>query len=82
MWSNSSRAQMSTSPSNFQSQGGGSKKAGLPNSIGMNTALDNIYLNNTSQRMSVLRLPLVSTVKLSRPIGSFTQGNAYWNYPH
>ena len=79
MWSNSSRAQMRTNPAINSNQGGGSKKAGLPNSIGQNTAWDNIHLNNTSQRLSVLTIPWVSKVRQSRPVGSRPESAPYWN---
>ena len=49
-----------------QNQGGGNKKAGLPYLIGRES-WSSIALKNTSQRMSVLKMPLVSTVTSSRP---------------
>tara|TARA_Y200000002_G_scaffold50931_2_gene36776 strand:+ start:6538 stop:6765 length:228 start_codon:yes stop_codon:yes gene_type:complete len=57
-----------------QNQGGGSKKAGLPHLIARD-AFASIHLKNTSQRLSVLKMPLVSTVSQSRPIG--TRPSAY-----
>jgi hypothetical protein len=57
-----------------QNQGGGSKKAGLPHTIARD-AYASIHLNGTSQRMSVLKMPLVSTVNHSRPVG--TRPSAY-----
>ena len=52
-----------------QSQGGGSKKAGLPYLIGRDTATT-IAFRGTKQAMSILSLPLVSTTGPSRPIGA------------
>jgi hypothetical protein len=71
MWTNVSRARMLTNPiitrygdaNNLSGgYGGGSKKAGLPNSIGMNTAWDNIFLNRTSQNLIMLVNPTTSSV--------------------
>ena len=47
---------------------GGNKKAGLPQQVGR-TAWMSIHLNNTSQNMNVLKMPLSSTTRSSRPIG-------------
>ena len=47
---------------------GGNKKAGLPASVGR-THWMSIHLNRTSQNTNVLKMPLVSTNKVSRPIG-------------
>ena len=51
-----------------QNQGGGSKKAGLPYLVGRES-WSSIALKNTSQRMSVLKMPLTSSVSQSRPVG-------------
>lgn len=51
-----------------QNQGGGSKKAGLPYLVGRES-WSTIALKNTSQRMSVLKMPLTSSVSQSRPVG-------------
>tara|TARA_X000000950_G_C13716640_1_gene578427 strand:- start:411 stop:644 length:234 start_codon:yes stop_codon:yes gene_type:complete len=51
-----------------QNQGGGSKKAGLPYLVGRES-WSTIALRNTSQRMSVLKMPLTSSVSQSRPVG-------------
>jgi hypothetical protein len=50
-----------------QNQGGGSKKAGLPYLVGRES-WSSIALRNTSQRMSVLKMPLTSSVSQSRPV--------------
>ena len=50
-----------------QNQGGGSKKAGLPYLVGRES-WSTIALRNTSQRMSVLKMPLTSSVSQSRPV--------------
>ncbi len=52
-----------------QNQGGGNKKAGLPYQVGRE-AWTSIAFNGTSQRLSVLKMPLVSTVSQSRNVGS------------
>ena len=51
-----------------QNQGGGSKKAGVPSLAGRES-WSTIALRNTSQRMSVLKMPLTSSVSQSRPVG-------------
>lgn len=51
-----------------QNQGGGSKKAGLPYLVGRSSSTS-IAFRGTSQRMSVLKMPLTSTTNQSRPIG-------------
>jgi hypothetical protein len=51
-----------------QNQGGGSKKAGLPYQVGRDS-WTSISMKGTSQRLSVLKMPLVSTVSQSRGIG-------------
>lgn len=52
-----------------QNQGGGSKKAGLPHLIARD-AFASVHLKGTSQRMSVLKMPLTTNVSQSRPIAS------------
>jgi hypothetical protein len=76
--STASRSQFNTYPGIYANVGGGVKKAGLPNSIGMNTAWDNIYLNNTSQNMKVLQTTVFPFVRQSRPVGSTLTPNSYW----
>lgn len=51
-----------------QSQGGGSKKAGLPYLIGRDSTVS-VALKNHTQYMGKLSLPLTSTTNLSRGIG-------------
>ena len=51
-----------------QNQGGGSKKAGLPHLIARD-AYASVHMKNTSQRLSVLKMPLTTNVSQSRPIG-------------
>ena len=51
-----------------QNQGGGSKKAGLPHLIARD-AYASVHMKNTSQRMSVLKMPLTTNVSQSRPTG-------------
>ena len=52
-----------------QNQGGGSKKAGLPHLIARD-AYASVHLKGTSQKMSVLKMPLTTTVSQSRPVAS------------
>lgn len=47
---------------------GGNKKAGLPEQVGR-TANESVALHKTSQNLRLLRLPVASTTKPSRPIG-------------
>lgn len=63
-----SRARNASSITN-RHQGGGMKKAGLPEQIGR-TSGESIAMHRTSQRMHVLRQPVSSTTRPSRPIGS------------
>ena len=51
-----------------QNQGGGNKKAGLPEQVGR-TSLESIHMRKTSQRMAVLTMPLTTTTRISRPVG-------------
>jgi hypothetical protein len=51
-----------------QNQGGGSKKAGLPYLIGRDSTVS-VALNNHTQYMGKLDLPLTSTTISSRGIG-------------
>jgi hypothetical protein len=63
----SSKARHASSIVN-QDTKGGNKKAGLPGLIGR-TAGESIALHNTSQNLTLLRNPVTSTTKPSRPIG-------------
>jgi hypothetical protein len=51
-----------------QNQGGGNKKAGLPEQVGR-TSWESIHMRKTSQRMAVLTMPLTTTTRISRPVG-------------
>lgn len=51
-----------------QNQGGGDKKAGLPEQVGR-TAWESVHMRKTSQRMAVLSMPLTTTTRVSRPVG-------------
>ena len=74
MWSNSNRYRSGSNVTTDNNQGGGDKKAGLPNSVGMNTAWDNVFLNRTSQNLIMLVRP-ISTVRPSRPVGTRPAAN-------
>ena len=52
-----------------QSTNGGPKKAGLPHLIARDSWAS-VALRGTSQRLSVLKVPVISTTRQSRPIGS------------
>jgi len=60
-----------------QNQGGGSKKAGLPYLIGRES-WSSVALRNTSQRMSVLKMPLTTNVSQSRPVGVRPGSSTYF----
>ena len=50
-----------------KNSGGGSKKAGLPHLIARD-AYASVHMKNTIQRMSLLKMPLVSSTKATRPV--------------
>jgi hypothetical protein len=54
-----------------QAQGGGNKKAGLPYQVGRDS-WTSIAMHGTSQKLSILQMPMTTTVRQSRPIGSVT----------
>ena len=60
-----------------QNQGGGSKKAGLPYLIGRES-WSSVALRNTSQRMSVLKMPLTTNVSQSRHVGVRPGSSTYF----
>ena len=60
-----------------KNQGGGSKKAGLPYLIGRES-WSSVALRNTSQRMSVLKMPLTTNVSQSRPVGVRPGSSTYF----
>ena len=83
---NASRSQFNSVPSLFKPQGGGDKKAGLKPTSEM-TQWRNIYYNSPTAGINYLFYPFSKTgltvtanprVCVSRPVGSFTQGNVYW----
>lgn len=63
----SSKARHASSIANKDTKGG-DKKAGLPALVGR-TAGESIALHRTSQNLTMLRIPVNSTTKPSRPIG-------------
>lgn len=65
--STSSKARNAASISN-QSQGGGSKKAGLPRATNA-SAYQAFHEHGLPQTMATMMLPLASTVRPSRSIG-------------
>lgn len=79
---NSSKASRNNMNSNRTTDifvGGGEKKAGLPPTVPRSTA--GLYARNEhgyAQPLSVMILPLVSTVCVSRPTGSNVVFNRYW----
>ena len=60
-----------------QDQGGGSKKAGLPHTIARDS-WTSIALRGTSQRKSVLKMPLTNTTNQSRPVGVRPGATSYF----
>lgn len=64
-----------------QNQGGGSKKAGLPNQIGRDWHFKYFLKEHESANtLSSLKRTLVFA-NSSRPIGSWTGSNTYWHIP-
>jgi len=52
-----------------QYSGGGDKKAGFPSMVGRSSAMS-LALRHTSQNSIVLKLPVKSTTRISRPQGT------------
>ena len=50
-----------------RNSGGGSKKAGLPHLVDRD-AYASVHMKNTLQTMRLLKMPLVSTTKATRPV--------------
>lgn len=64
-----------------QNQGGGDKKAGLPYQVGRNWHFLNCLIDRQSaNNLSSLKSTLVFA-NISRPVGSWTNGNVYWHIP-
>jgi len=59
--------------------GGGSKKAGFPYLVGRES-WSSIAMNGTSQKLSVLQMPLTTTVRQSRPVGVRPGAAMYFNF--
>lgn len=60
-----------------RASGGGDKKAGLPYLVGR-TASSSIALDGTSQKLSILQMPMTSNVRPSRPIGVTPANGRYY----
>lgn len=60
-----------------QNQGGGSKKAGLPHTIARDS-WTSVAMRGTSQRISVLKMPLTTTTNQSRPVGVRPGATSYF----
>ena len=60
-----------------QNQGGGSKKAGLPHTIARDS-WTSVAMRGTSQRISVLKMPLTTTTRQSRPVGVRPGATSYF----
>jgi hypothetical protein len=74
------RARFSGETTN-ENQGGGSKKAGLPYQVGRNWHfLSFMTEHESANTLSVLRVTR-NRANLSRPVGSWTNGNTYWRIP-
>lgn len=61
-----------------QAHGGGNKKAGLPYLVGRDSAATNAF-HGTSQKLSILQMPLTTTVRGSRPVGVTPSAGRYYN---
>ena len=61
-----------------QAQGGGNKKAGFPYLVGR-TASSSVAFDGTSQKLSILQMPLTTTVRPSRPVGVTPSNGRYYN---
>jgi hypothetical protein len=59
-------------------QGGGNKKAGFPYLVGRDS-WTSIAFKGTSQKLSVLQMPLTSTTRQSRPIGVTPSNGRYFS---
>lgn len=60
-----------------QAQGGGNKKAGFPYLVGRTSAASFAF-HGIPQRLSVLQMPLTTTVSQSRPIGMTPSAGRYY----
>ena len=60
-----------------RASGGGDKKAGLPYLVGR-TASTSVAFDGTSQKLSILQMPLTTTVRPSRPIGVTPANGRYY----
>jgi len=60
-------------------QGGGDKKAGFAYMIGRDS-WSSIAMRGTSQQLSVLQMPLTTTVGQSRPIGTRPAAARYFTF--
>jgi hypothetical protein len=61
-----------------QAQGGGNKKAGFPYLVGRSSAAS-IGFHDIPQRLSILQMPLTTTVRGSRPVGVTPSNGRYYN---
>lgn len=60
-----------------QANGGGNKKAGLIYQVGRES-WSSIAFNGTSQSLSVLRMPMTTNVRPSRPVGTAPGATRYF----
>lgn len=60
-----------------QAQGGGNKKAGFPYLVGRSSAAS-IGFNGIPQTLSILQMPMTTTVRASRPIGMTPSAGRYF----
>lgn len=77
--SNASKRARFYSETTNQPQGGGSKKAGLQGTVGHGWHYsDYLKQHQTTRDLRLLRITY-NPSNLSRPVGSWTNGNVYWN---
>jgi hypothetical protein len=60
-----------------QAQGGGNKKAGFPYLVGRDSAAS-IGFHGIPQKLSILQMPLTTSVSQSRPIGVTPSAGRYY----
>lgn len=60
-----------------QANGGGNKKAGLPRLVGRDSATS-VAFRHTSQTLSMLQMPMTTTVRPSRPVSTAPSAGRYF----
>ena len=60
-----------------RANGGGNKKAGLPGLVGRDSAMS-IAFHNIPQKLSILRMPMTTSVRPSRPVSTVPSAGRYF----